>query len=54
MAADLSSEAEAQNVIDATMNAYGRIDILVHAASVGWSWSHKSENSMNDIATNAA
>ncbi|MEE2984035.1 MAG: SDR family oxidoreductase [Pseudomonadota bacterium] len=51
VAADLSSETETQNVIDTTMDAYGRIDILVHAASVGWSWGYKSENSMNDIAT---
>ena len=36
VAADLSSEAGAQSVIDATLEAHGRVDILVHAASVGW------------------
>lgn len=51
VAADLSSEAGAQSVIDATMEAYGRVDIVVHAASVGWSWGAKSKDSMNDIAT---
>ena len=49
--ADLSDEKQAQNVVDETLKAYGRVDILVHSASVGWSWSHVSENSMNDIAT---
>lgn len=49
--ADLSIEADASRVVEQTVKAYGRVDILVHAASVGWSWSHVSENSMNDIAT---
>lgn len=50
VAADLSNLEDAQNVISKTMSIYGRIDCLVHAASVGWSWSHTSEDSMNDIA----
>ncbi len=51
VAADLATEAGAQTVIDATVKAHGRVDILLHAASVGWSWSHISKDSMNDIAT---
>ena len=51
VSADLSVQEQAQHVIDETVKAYGRVDILVHAASVGWSWSHVSENSMNDVAT---
>jgi NAD(P)-dependent dehydrogenase (short-subunit alcohol dehydrogenase family) len=50
VAADLSNLEDAQNVISKTISLYGRIDCLVHAASVGWSWSHTSEDSMNDIA----
>lgn len=48
--ADLSDYKQAKNVVDFTIEKYGRIDILVHSASVGWSWSHQSEGSMNDIA----
>lgn len=51
VAADLSTEDGAKRVVDATLEQFGRVDILVHAASVGWSWSHQSANSMNDIAT---
>ena len=51
VSADLAMQEQAQHVIDETVKAYGRVDILVHAASVGWSWSHVSENSMNDVAT---
>lgn len=50
VAGDLSQPAGAQSIIAATLAAYGRIDILVNAASVGWSWSEKSIGSMNDIA----
>lgn len=50
VAGDLSKPEGSRAIIDATMKAYGRIDILVNAASVGWSWSEKSLGSMNDIA----
>lgn len=50
VAADLSVLEDAEKVIAETVTAYGRVDILVHAASVGWSWSHTSADSMNDIA----
>ena len=51
VAADLAKLEDAENVIAKTMEAYGRIDIMVHAASVGWSWGNTSADSMNDIAT---
>ena len=51
VAADLSKLEDAERVVAETVAAYGRVDILVHAASVGWSWSHVSANSMNDLAT---
>ncbi|MGB1880161.1 MAG: SDR family NAD(P)-dependent oxidoreductase [Gammaproteobacteria bacterium] len=51
VSADLSNAEGADRVVEETIKAYGRVDILVHSASVGWSWSHVSENSMNDIAT---
>lgn len=50
VSADLSDNDGAMKVIDATVEAYGRVDILVHCASVGWSWSHQSTDSMNDVA----
>ena len=30
---------------------YGRVDILVHSASVGWSWQEKSPGAMDPLAT---
>lgn len=48
---DLSRAEDAERVVAETVAAYGRVDILVHSASVGWSWSHVSANSMNDLAT---
>jgi NAD(P)-dependent dehydrogenase (short-subunit alcohol dehydrogenase family) len=51
IAQDLSQVAGAEAVIDATMEAYGRIDILVQAAGVGWSWGQdQSPGSMDDVA----
>lgn len=51
VASDLSTLAGAEKVIAATLEAYGRIDILVHAAGVGWSWGQEqSPGSMQDIA----
>ena len=51
VSADLSKVDDANRVVEETVKAYGRVDILVHSASVGWSWGHVSENSMNDLAT---
>jgi NAD(P)-dependent dehydrogenase (short-subunit alcohol dehydrogenase family) len=44
---DLSRAADVQRVVDEAKLAYGRIDILVHAAGVGYSWAEKSPGSMN-------
>ena len=46
LARDLSKAESADDIVAATVNAYGRVDILVHSASVGWSWGEKSPNSM--------
>jgi NAD(P)-dependent dehydrogenase (short-subunit alcohol dehydrogenase family) len=55
VAQDLSTEAGAEAVIEATMSTYGRIDILVQAAGVGWSWGqNQSPGSMDDVANTTA
>jgi NAD(P)-dependent dehydrogenase (short-subunit alcohol dehydrogenase family) len=51
VSADLSTEAGVAKTMKATLDAFGRIDILVNSAGVGYSWMEKSEGSMNDIAT---
>jgi NAD(P)-dependent dehydrogenase (short-subunit alcohol dehydrogenase family) len=50
-AADLSRFEGAQQAFDAAMKAHGRIDILVNAAGVGYSWEEKSPGSMAETAT---
>ena len=50
MARDLSRAESAEEIVAATVKAYGRVDILVHSASVGWSWGEKSPNSMLPLA----
>lgn len=50
LAKDLSVPASADEVVAATLQAHGRVDILVHSASVGWSWGEKSANSMMPLA----
>lgn len=49
--ADLSRPEDAEAAAQAAIAKYGRIDILVHAAGVGYSWAEKSPGSMNDVAT---
>jgi NAD(P)-dependent dehydrogenase (short-subunit alcohol dehydrogenase family) len=51
IAADLSTEAGAETAMKKTLDSYGRVDILVNSAGVGYSWMEKSPGSMNDIAT---
>ena len=51
LSADLSKVEDANRVVEETITTYGRVDVLVHCASVGWSWSHQSPNSMNVVAT---
>ena len=48
-AADVSTEAGVEQLVRLALDAFGRIDILVHAAGVGYSWSDKSPGSMNDV-----
>ncbi len=50
LAKDLSQPESADEIVAATLKAYGRVDILVHSASVGWSWGEKSPNSMLPLA----
>jgi NAD(P)-dependent dehydrogenase (short-subunit alcohol dehydrogenase family) len=50
VAADLATPAGAEAVVSAAMKAYGRVDVLVNAAGVGYSWMEKSPDSMNDVA----
>jgi NAD(P)-dependent dehydrogenase (short-subunit alcohol dehydrogenase family) len=48
-AADLFVDGAADGAILKTIQAFGKLDILVHAAAVGYSWADKSPGSMNDI-----
>lgn len=50
IAKDLARAESADEIVDTTLQAYGRVDILVHSASVGWSWGEKSPGSMNPLA----
>lgn len=49
LAKDLSKPESADEIVAATVAAYGRVDILVHSASVGWSWNEKSPGSMHPL-----
>ena len=49
IAADLGKDEAATQVVEETLRVYGRVDILVHAAGVGYSWAEQSEGSMNAI-----
>ena len=49
VAADLAREPGAEKTVAEAIKAYGRVDILVNAAGVGYSWMEKSPDSMNDI-----
>lgn len=50
VARDLGTDTGADEAVAATLDAYGRVDILIHAAGVGYSWMEKSPNSMNAAA----
>lgn len=50
-AADLSQAGDADTAFAAAMAAYGRVDILVNAAGVGYSWAEKSPGTMNETTT---
>lgn len=49
LAADLSDDGACRRVVQATLDAYGRVDSLVHSAGVGYSWIEKSPGSMGDV-----
>jgi NAD(P)-dependent dehydrogenase (short-subunit alcohol dehydrogenase family) len=49
VAADLARAPGAEKTVAEAVKVYGRIDILVNAAGVGYSWMEKSPDSMNDI-----
>lgn len=49
IAADLSVDASCEQVVRETVERHGRIDSLVHAAGVGYSWMDKSPGSMGDV-----
>ena len=49
LAADLCCESAASSSIEAAVRTFGKVDILVHSAGVGYSWAEKSVGSMNDV-----
>jgi NAD(P)-dependent dehydrogenase (short-subunit alcohol dehydrogenase family) len=49
LAKDLAKPESADEIVAATVAAYGRVDVLVHSASVGWSWNEKSPGSMHPL-----
>lgn len=54
VAADLSTEAGAKKLIDATLEAYGRIDVLLNGAGVGYSWDKTNPGSMGSVTDTTA
>jgi NAD(P)-dependent dehydrogenase (short-subunit alcohol dehydrogenase family) len=54
VAADLAKEDSADLVIKETLAAFGKVDTVVNAAGVGYSWMEKSPGSMDDIANTSA
>lgn len=49
LARDLGTDTAAEECVAATVARYGRVDVLVHAAGVGYSWAEKSPGSMNAV-----
>lgn len=49
VAADLSTVEGTQTLVDATLAEYGRIDILLNAAGVGYSWDKIRPGSMGSV-----
>lgn len=50
-AGDLAKFEDAKKTFEAAIAAYGRVDTLVNAAGVGYSWEEKSPGSMAETAT---
>jgi NAD(P)-dependent dehydrogenase (short-subunit alcohol dehydrogenase family) len=53
-AGDLSEETTSTAAVEAATREFGRVDIVVNAAGVGYSWQDKSPGSMNDLANTEA
>jgi NAD(P)-dependent dehydrogenase (short-subunit alcohol dehydrogenase family) len=49
VAADLSKPDGAEKAMAETLKAYGRVDIVVNSAGVGYSWLQKSPGSMGPV-----
>ncbi|PLW81792.1 short-chain dehydrogenase [Kineobactrum sediminis] len=49
VAADVSTETGVECAVQHAKDAFGSIDILVHAAGVGYSWEKQSPGSMADV-----
>lgn len=49
IAADVSTAPGVARAVEATEEAFGAIDILVHAAGVGYSWEKHSPGAMADV-----
>ena len=49
VSADLAIPEGAETAVQQCLARYGRIDILVNAAGVGYSWRHTSPGSMNPV-----
>lgn len=49
VAADLSTPEGAKKLVDATIAKYGRIDVLLNGAGVGYSWETDNKGSMGSV-----
>lgn len=49
VAADLATPEGAQKAVEATLAAYGRIDVLVNSAGVGYSYQDNHPGTMDDV-----
>jgi NAD(P)-dependent dehydrogenase (short-subunit alcohol dehydrogenase family) len=54
IAADLSKEGSSTEVLNATLQKFGKLDVVINAAGVGYSWQDQSPGSMNDLANTTA
>ena len=54
VAADLATEAGAKKLVDAALEKYGKIDILLNGAGVGYSWVNTSPGSMGAVTETSA
>ena len=54
VAADLATESGANRLVDAALEQYGRIDVLLNGAGVGYSWDKSSPGSMGAVTETSA